>query len=84
MAKIQLHEMVTLLEDVQTQRFPQGESILLRQGQVGTVVEVLGEGEAFEVEFADLEGQTYAMLAVVVDKLMVLRYQPIEPVPVSS
>ncbi|MCB9154910.1 MAG: DUF4926 domain-containing protein [Caldilineae bacterium] len=28
-------------------------------GQVGTVVEVLGDGSAFEVEFSDRQGRTY-------------------------
>ena len=42
------------------------------------VVELLGNGEAFEVEFADREGQAYAMLAIVPEKLMVLQYEPLE------
>ncbi|MCP5230755.1 MAG: DUF4926 domain-containing protein [Zoogloeaceae bacterium] len=45
----------------------------LQTGQVGTVVESLGEG-AFEVEFSDDEGRVYAMLAVSRDDLMVLHY----------
>ena len=35
----------------------------LRRGQVGTVVERLAPG-VFEVEFCDLEGQTYASVAL--------------------
>ncbi len=34
----------------------------LWRGQVGTVVEVLRRGEAFEVEFADRQGHTYGSL----------------------
>ena len=30
----------------------------LYSGQVGTIVEILAEGEAFEVEFSDSQGQT--------------------------
>jgi Domain of unknown function (DUF4926) len=30
----------------------------LSQGQVGTVVEILASGQAFEVEFSDREGRT--------------------------
>jgi NADH:ubiquinone oxidoreductase subunit K len=38
--------------------------ILLCQGQVGMIIDVLKEGTAFEVEFSDLDGQAYAMLTV--------------------
>ena len=31
----------------------------LWRGQVGTVVELLGDGAAFEVEFSDRNGRTY-------------------------
>ena len=31
----------------------------LRRGQVGTVIESLAGGKAFEVEFSDLDGRTY-------------------------
>ncbi len=47
---------------------------LLRE-QVGTVVEVLGS-DTFEVEFADNEGKTYAMLPLKASQLLVLHYQP--------
>ena len=33
----------------------------LTAGEVGAVVEVLGDGEAFEVEFCDNSGQTYGL-----------------------
>jgi hypothetical protein len=77
MDKIQLHEIVALKEDTTSKLFPTTQPILLRQGQVGTVVEILGGGEAFEVEFADSDGQAYAMLAVPAEKLMVLHDEPI-------
>jgi hypothetical protein len=47
----------------------------LVRGQVGTVVESLGE-DTYEVEFADDEGRTYAQCAVAADQLIVLHYQP--------
>jgi hypothetical protein len=47
----------------------------LRRGQVGTVVEMLAPG-AFEAEFSNDEGRTYAQLALRNDQLMVLRYEP--------
>jgi hypothetical protein len=48
----------------------------LRRGQVGTVVEVLDRGRAFEVEFCDREGRTYASLGLRHDQFMILRYAP--------
>jgi hypothetical protein len=48
----------------------------LRKGQVGTVVDLLAEGRAYEVEFCDREGRTYASLGLRPDQLMVLRYEP--------
>ena len=78
MQRIQIHDMVAIREDIPTQRFMSDQPILLRQGQVGTVIETLDNGEAFEVEFADREGQAYAMLAIVPEKLMLLRYEPLE------
>lgn len=46
----------------------------LRRGQVGTVVEILGAGAAFEVEFADREGRTFESLGLRPDQIMILRY----------
>ena len=45
-------------------------------GQVGTVVERLGDGD-FEVEISDDQGRTYAELAVSARQLMRLRYEPV-------
>lgn len=78
MAKIHVHDMVALMDDIRARRFPLGEEILLRRGQVGTVVEELGQGEAFEIEFSRSDGQAYAMLAVKAEKLMPLYYEPFE------
>jgi hypothetical protein len=50
---------------------------LPERGQVGTVVELLAP-EVFEVVFSDDEGRTYASLALRADRLMVLRYRPVE------
>ncbi len=49
----------------------------LWRGQVGTVVEVLANGKAFEVEFSDSDGRTYASLGLRPDQFMVLHYEPI-------
>ncbi len=48
----------------------------LGRGQVGTVVEKLAGGRAFEVEFSNMEGETYLSLGLEPDKLMVLHYEP--------
>jgi len=48
----------------------------LHPGQVGTVVEILAEGKAFEVEFSDRQGRTYASLGLRPDQFVVLHYEP--------
>ncbi|MCK5329395.1 MAG: DUF4926 domain-containing protein [Candidatus Latescibacteria bacterium] len=45
-------------------------------GQVGTVVEILAGGDAFEVEFSDREGRTYESLGLRPAQIMVLHYEP--------
>lgn len=64
--KIELLDTVALLEDL-----PQRN---LKQGEVGTVVEILAP-DVFEVEFSDDEGQTYAMFALRNDQLILLHNQ---------
>jgi len=49
----------------------------LVRGQVGTVVESLLP-DAFEVEFSDGKGRTYATLAIRRDQMMVLYYRPVK------
>jgi hypothetical protein len=48
----------------------------LRRGQVGTVVEILAGGTAFEVEFSDRDGRTYESVGLSPDQVMVLHYEP--------
>ena len=48
----------------------------LWRGQVGTVVEILAGGTAFEVEFSDREGRTYESLGLRPEQIMVLHYEP--------
>jgi hypothetical protein len=61
-----LLDVVALLSDVPSHG--------LVRGQVGTVVELL-DG-AFEIEFSDDDGRTYAELAVPSDQLLVLHHRP--------
>ncbi len=48
----------------------------LWQGQVGTVVEILAGGSAYEVEFCDRNGRTYESVGLHPDQIMILRYEP--------
>ena len=62
-------EVVALIEDLPARG--------LSRGQVGTLVETLGDG-VYEVEFSDDDGRTYATLALRKDQVMVLRYKPVQ------
>jgi hypothetical protein len=53
----------------------------LWRGQVGTVVEILAGGTAFEVEFSDREGRTYESLGLRPDQILVLHYAPLTTQP---
>lgn len=53
MHKYNLLDVVVLLEDIPEEN--------LQRGNVGTLVEILGE-DAWEVEFVDDEGYTYGLL----------------------
>jgi hypothetical protein len=48
----------------------------LWRGQVGTVVEILSNGDAFEVEFSDRSGRTYESLGLLPEQVMVLHFEP--------
>ncbi|MBV9849533.1 MAG: DUF4926 domain-containing protein [Armatimonadetes bacterium] len=63
------YDVVTLTEDI-----PQRGLV---RGQVGTVVEQYAS-DAFEVEFSDGEGRTYALLTLRSDQLLVLHYEPLQ------
>ena len=51
----------------------------LWRGQVGTVVEILANGDAFEVEFSDRNGRTYESMGLRLHQIMVLRFEPVSP-----
>ena len=70
-----MHDVVALLEETRTTHFEKGEPLLLRRGQIGTVVMTHADG-ACEVEFADRSGRAYALLSIAPDKLMVLHETP--------
>ncbi|MBD2502117.1 DUF4926 domain-containing protein [Anabaena azotica] len=58
----------------------------LLRGQVGTIVEILADGAAFEVEFSDTcgglrlrNGQTYESVGLRPEQIMVLHFEPASP-----
>ena len=70
-----LHDVVALLEDLPAKHFETDQPLLLRRGQIGTIVMTYDEN-AFEVEFADPDGRTYALLPIQASRLMRLRDVP--------
>ncbi len=68
MDSIRLLDVIALVEDLPEYH--------LHRGQVGTVVEFLSDGQAFEVEFSDRKGHTFESLGLRLDQIMVLRYEP--------
>ena len=67
--RIKLLDIVALTQDVPEHN--------LKRGEVGTVVEILSNGEAFEVEFSDDNGQMYKCLSFLASQLKVLHQEPI-------
>ena len=68
---IQLLDMVALTVDLNQYN--------LWRGQVGTVVEILANGAAFEVEFSDRAGRTYESIGLRPEQIMVLHFEPVSP-----
>jgi hypothetical protein len=73
--EIRMHDLVALLEDTPAEHFETRQSLILRRGQIGTVV-MTYDGIAFDVEFSDRQGRAFAMLPIKGEKLMVLRDSP--------
>ena len=67
--KIKLLDIVALTQDVPEHN--------LKRGEFGTVVEILSDGEAFEVEFSDDNGQMYKGLSLLASQLRILHHEPI-------
>ncbi|MCB9138238.1 MAG: DUF4926 domain-containing protein [Caldilineaceae bacterium] len=64
--ELKLLDIVALTEDLPQEG--------LQRGQVGTIVEELAP-DVYEVEFSDNFGRSYAMLALRVEQLLLLRYE---------
>jgi hypothetical protein len=73
--EIHMHNEVALLEDMRAKHFDTGQPLMLRRGQVGTIV-MTYDGSAFEVEFAGRDGRAYALLPVAAEKLVLLKDTP--------
>ncbi|MEH2210207.1 DUF4926 domain-containing protein [Nostoc sp.] len=56
----------------------------LYRGQVGTVVELLAGGAAFEAEFSDHFGRTYESVGLRPEQIMVLHFEPASPDSIRS
>ena len=70
-----MHDVVALLEDTRAMHLETERPLLLRRGQVGTVV-MTYDGSVFEVEFSGKDGRAYAILPIHGSKLMILRDAP--------
>lgn len=70
------YDMVALTENISATHPETNQTILLRRGQVGTVLTEF-DSKAFLIDFADSEGHTYAMETVPLQKLMLLFHEPV-------
>ncbi len=74
--KIKLLDVVAL-----TQGIPEHN---LKRGEIGTVVEILSNGEVFEVEFSDENGQMYKCISFHASQLRPLPPEPTKPNPIAQ
>ncbi|GBF82604.1 DUF4926 domain-containing protein [Aphanothece sacrum] len=77
MDSIREYDIVVLTKDIQAIHKQNHTPILLRRGQVGTVLMDFNQQD-FLIDFADEEGVTYAMETVSKEQLIPLLYQPCE------
>jgi Domain of unknown function (DUF4926) len=76
MMNLNEYDVVALTEEVQAIHKATHQPILLRSGQVGTILMNLDD-RAYLVDFADAQGNTYAMETIPSQKLMQLVYDPL-------
>ena len=70
MSNFKLFDVVALTTDLPEEN--------LASGQVGSIVEIYNDGEAFEVEFVNVKGETYGLLTLYPEQLMLLHYEPVK------
>ena len=73
---IKLLDIVALTQDVPEHN--------LKRGEIGTVVEILSNGEVFEVEFSDENGQMYKCISFHASQLRPLPPEPTKPNPIAQ
>lgn len=69
MDSLNLLDVVVLLTNIPSEK--------LRKGSLGTIVETFAD-DSYLIEFADLNGVTYAMPVVAASQLMKVHQEPIE------
>ena len=72
---IQEYDLVTLTEDVTATHKITHQPILLRRGQMGTIL-IPVDNQAFLIDFTDQQGNTFAMETVDCSKLLQLIHEP--------
>ena len=72
MNELKQYDVVALMVDLPEEN--------LWRGQVGAIVEIYNDGEAFEVEFVDTNGKTYGLLALRPEQIMLLRRESLEKI----
>ncbi len=75
MNTIQEYDLVALTEDVTATHKSTHQPILLRRGQMGTIL-MSFDNQAFLVDFTDQQGNTFAMETVDCSKLLQLIQEP--------
>jgi Domain of unknown function (DUF4926) len=70
------YDIVALTGEIQAIHKATHQPILLRSGQVGTIL-MSFEDRAYLVDFADADGNTYAMETIPCNQLMQLVYAPL-------
>ena len=70
------YDVVALTEEIETEHQETKQPLRLRCGQVGTVLMTF-ENDVYLIDFANSDGQTYAMETITAKKLMLLFYEPI-------
>lgn len=69
MDSLNLLDVVVLLTNIPSEK--------LRKGSLGTIVETFAD-DSYLIEFADLNGVTYAMPVVAASQLMKVHQEPVE------
>ena len=76
MSQIQEYDLVALTEDISAIHKETKQPILLKRGQMGTVL-MNFNNLAYLIDFADSGGDTYAMETIPVSQLMLLIDKPL-------